>query len=141
MTTYYVDTNVLLRWLLDDDPALTAQARSYLQKAKDGEWQLVLISQIVFELDYVMRKVYGLPREETAHNLELILKSTYMEIPDRSELLSAIEWYRKSTIDLADCFLFAMAQSKKAEVLSFDGDIKKLQRGSGMKESEEISAP
>lgn len=66
MTSVVVDTNVLVSFLTDRDPAQQAQAAELLAKAADRELDVVLHQVVVIETVYVLRNLYRVGREDTA---------------------------------------------------------------------------
>lgn len=126
MKTYFADTNVFLRFLLKDNPEFTKKARSYFILAKNKQIRIIVLSVIVLEIEYVLRKVYSQSRQEIAKKISSLVKSIYFEIEDRSLWLDVLASYPKANIDPVDILLFEKAKANDAEVLSFDKDFKKL---------------
>ena len=126
MTKYVVDTNVFLRFLLKDNKKYFNQARKYLTRAKERKITLILLPQVVFEIDYVLKGVYSLSRKESANILSSLIKSPDLEVKERKILIETIEKYKKINIDLVDIYLSAVAKQQKAKILSFDKDFKKI---------------
>lgn len=130
MKRYIVDANVLLRFFLRDHRKHFQVAKSYLNAAKEGKVELTLIPTTVFELNYVLRGVYTLTRKEAAEILAQLVKTPYINVVNRDILISAVERYKKVSIDLTDIYIYLLAEKEKAEVLTFDKDFDKLKQGS-----------
>ena len=126
MTRYVVDTNVFLRFLLKDNKKYFSQAKKYFLQAKEGKIILILLPPVVFEIDYVLKGVYSLSRQESAKILSFLVKSPDLEVEERKILIEAIEKYKKINIDLVDIYLATAAKQQKAKMLSFDKDFKKI---------------
>ncbi|OIO15495.1 hypothetical protein COV53_04005 [Candidatus Gottesmanbacteria bacterium CG11_big_fil_rev_8_21_14_0_20_37_11] len=126
MKKYFIDTNILLRFLLKDNKLLFAQAEKYLKDAERGEIQLILLPTVLFEIDYVLRGVYLLKRKESAELLSTLAKTTYLQIDHREIFIRSVEKYKQLNIDLFDIYLYFKARAENAEVLSFDKDFRKL---------------
>lgn len=127
MKSYYIDANVFLRFLLKDDTDLYTEAESFLRQASDGKIKIVLLSEILLEINYVLRSVYSLNRKEIAEKLSSIIKTPYIQVPDRTALIEALEKYKKINVDLADLILYEKAEENGAEVFTFDAtDFKKI---------------
>lgn len=126
MLTYYLDANVILRFLLRDNEKFYSQAKEVFTSAQQGEVQLVVTIETILELNYVLRGVYTLSREKTAEQLSVIVSTPYLDISDRSILSNALQKYLQLNVDFADCILFEKARAADAEVFSFDSDMKKL---------------
>lgn len=126
MNTYFLDTNVILRVLLNDNPSQAQQGKEFFDRARQGELTLVIIPAIILEIEYVLRKVYQVPREERRNLIVRLIETPYLEIRDRKLLQRTLDRYNSDPFDLVDFFLFESAQDEGAEVLSFDKDFKKL---------------
>ncbi len=129
MKIYFADTNVFLRFLLKDNPKFTKKARSYFTLAKNKQIRIIVLSAIILEIEYVLRKVYSQPRREIAKKISSLVKSIYFEIEDRGLWLDSLALYSKANLDLVDIFLFEKAKINGAEVLSFDQDFSKIKEG------------
>lgn len=128
MKRYYIDTNVILRFLLRDNEEYYKKAAGYFEDAKTGNLELHLISEVIFEIDYVLRGVYSVSKQEIVEICLKLVKSPSLKISDRSVLIQALEVYKILNIDLFDIYLYYYAQSKKSIVLSFDRDFEKLKK-------------
>jgi len=126
MTTYYLDANVLLRFLLQDNKSLARQAESYLTKAKKGQIQLIITPQVIFEINYVLQKVYELKKSQIIDYLSVLVKTPYLQVESRQVLINSLKTYTQTNINLVDIYLFHLAKSQNAQVLSFDKHFVKL---------------
>lgn len=126
MKEYLVDTNVFLRFLLKDDLKHFKIANKFFTQAKKGKVILILIPEVVFELDYVLRGVYSLSKKETADILANLIKSPTLQVDDREVLIKTVEKYKKLNIELVDIFLYQTVQKEKLQILSFDKDFSKV---------------
>ena len=97
-----LDTNVLVRLLLVDDPAQSAKARRLVERAEaDGE--PIFVSQLVLcETVWVMQSTYAMPRREIDRMLSNLLASSTLTIRDADQALRALEAFRAGKGDFAD---------------------------------------
>ena len=128
MKVYFADTNIFIRFLIGDNLKQAKQAGDYFALAKAKKIQIVVLSEIILEIDYVFKKVYGLSRLEISQKLSDLVSSPYFDPEDRSIWIRSFDTYRKTSFDLVDIFLFEKAKSENGEVLSFDRDFKKLKK-------------
>ncbi|MDO8610658.1 MAG: PIN domain-containing protein [bacterium] len=128
MKKYYIDTNIILRYILKDDLALWDKAKNYFLSAKNQQIKIVLIPEIIIEVEYVLRKKYKQNRNIITRCLYYFIQTSYFDLTNRTILQNALLAYIKTNIDLVDLYLFFIANSNNAEVLSFDKDFKKLQK-------------
>lgn len=93
-----VDSNLVIRWLLDDDPRQTRMAASVF---KGGE--TIYISHLVLaETAWVLSRTYRLPREAIAGALRAVVTMPDAEIQDRNVVLTALDAYQAGGPGLAD---------------------------------------
>ncbi|PXW70066.1 putative nucleic-acid-binding protein [Blastomonas natatoria] len=116
-----LDTNVLARWLLNDDPV---QA----QIADDAATQPFLLIWTVFtELGWVLEKAAGVPRPIVAQMMEQLLTFDNAHMENAAAVEWAIERYRLGA-DWADMMHLAAAPVDADSFVTFD---KKLARQAG----------
>ena len=128
MKKYFIDTNVILRFLLHDNEEYYNKAAGYFEDAKAGKIELNLIPEVVFEIDYVLRGVYSLSKQEVVEVCSRLARSPSLKIVDRNILIDTLEKYKAMNIDLFDIYLYNFALSKKASILSFDRDFNKFEK-------------
>lgn len=113
----YLDTNVLVRHLTGDPPAMAARATALLRAAE----RLDLPDLIVAEVVYVLESFYRVPREQVAELARAIIAFPAIETEDPPRLLRAIELYERVRLDFADAYLVACAErADHRSVVSFD---------------------
>ena len=128
MKKYFLDTNVILRFLLKDNEVYFSQTKNYFEKAKKGEIELNLIPEVLFEIDYVLRGVYSLSKNEVVDILLKLIKTPYLKISSRGMLIATVDKYKSINVDLFDIYLYYFSLSKESSVLSFDKDFSKISK-------------
>jgi predicted nucleic acid-binding protein len=119
----FVDTNVLVRHLTGDPPAMAARATAYLASASD----LYLTDLIVAETVYVLESFYEVPRSQIAEVMQSLVAFSSIVTVDPALLLRAIEVYEVDRLDFAEAYLVACAESTGiGAVASFDKAIDRL---------------
>lgn len=112
MNKTLVDTNVILRYLLDDneDQALLAE-----HLIDGGAWTT---PEVLAEVTYVLEHYYGIERREIATALFQIAHKLDFEQPDVS--FEAIKEYDATNLDFVDCMIVAYDKLNISKVFSFD---------------------
>jgi len=126
---YLIDTNVILRYLLDDHKLFSPRAKAFMQEVAKGAKKAELPSVVVVECVYVMEKFYEIPKNEVVDRLSRILNIKGIDNPDKSEILDALVKYENSGADIVDCILAAKSSPQRV-IVSFDKDFKKLKANS-----------
>jgi predicted nucleic acid-binding protein len=121
-----LDTNVLLRFFLQDDPKLSPAATAFFQKAEEEEMELWLEAAIVAEVTFVMSKVYRRPRAVIADALLDFLQYPFIAIPNREVVNDALLRYRNHGVEFPDALVAALAAEKKVPAVTFDRDLDKF---------------
>jgi predicted nucleic-acid-binding protein len=118
------DTNVLLRWLLQDD---MRQAKIVDEFLESKSLKRVHISDLVIaESVWVMQSVYRLSREEIAESLSIILDYPKF-ISNKILFRSVIELYTQNVgISFADCMISLYASiNNTGPLFTFDEKLTK----------------
>jgi predicted nucleic-acid-binding protein len=87
-----------------------------------------LLTEIVFEIEYVLRKVYRFSKTDLQEVLSGFIQNDYLEVTNRRLLMAVVKKYGELNLSLADLFLFYSAKAERAEVFSFDRDFARLKR-------------
>ena len=113
-----VDTNVLLRYILNDNPEMNQKANEIM----DGN--VFTVPEVLAEVAYVMTKVYKAIREDTATYLAAIVEDVDIEHP--LAVKEAIKIYADNNLDFVDCMLIAYNHIDGTTVFTFDKKMNKL---------------
>jgi predicted nucleic-acid-binding protein len=127
MKKFFIDTNVVLRFFLRDNERFYGETVAHFQKAKEGKIEINLIPEVIFEIDYVLRGVYSLSKNEVADIILKLVKTPYLKIDNRGLIIKTVEKYKAINVDLFDIYLYFLAKSKNASVISFDKDLLKIE--------------
>jgi predicted nucleic-acid-binding protein len=122
---YLIDTNIVLRYLLDDHKIHSAKAKAFLLQVSHGKRKVEIPAVVIVECIYVLEKFYTVPRNEIVESISRILNFTGIVNADRSEILEALLKYKTSNTDIVDCILAAHSSPEKV-VVSFDKGLEKL---------------
>ncbi|WP_296644187.1 PIN domain-containing protein [Roseinatronobacter sp.] len=115
-----LDTNVLVRFLVQDDPEqarLAGAAIDALTETVPG----FISREVLIELVWVLERAYRLSKPDIAGALDGLLASAELEIEDADAVGSALELYRNDGFGFADLMIAAAARRAGAsELLTFD---------------------
>ena len=121
-----VDTNALLRFLLDDVPHQVEKVKQKLNLAKLGKIELVVPQIVIFEIVFNLKKLYEFEKERVIEGVKIILSTPYLKIQDRDFFNLAVQLFQENKLSFVDCFLAAYAQDINGEIFSFDKNLNKL---------------
>ena len=126
MPRYLVDTNVLLRFLLEDHPELSPMAVGLFREAADGNCTLILTDMALAEAVWVLTSHYGIPHQEVAKTLARLITRPGMRCWNTDLLLDSLSRLEATGCDFLDCYLAAQAKASGDTVASFDTDFRKF---------------
>jgi predicted nucleic-acid-binding protein len=98
-----VDTNILVRYLVEDDVAQTDRAEAVLRSGP-----VLVVKTVVLEIEWVLRSVYEFGRPVIANGITRLLGLPGVEIEDRPAVARALVWYGQG-LDFADALHLASA--------------------------------
>jgi len=102
-----LDTNVLVRFLVEDDPEQFERARRLI-KREVGHDEPVLISLLVLlEAEWVLRSRYDLSKADILAVLSSLLETSDLQFEDEPSIEEAVFTWKDSVADFADSLINA----------------------------------
>jgi len=121
----YLDTNVILRYLTQDDPSQADRARLFLEQVQSGTITVTTSEAVIAEVVYVLssRALYDLPRPDIKTHLANIISLRGLKLPNKRTYLRALDLYETANLDFVDALNVAhMERSGIQTIVSFDRD-------------------
>jgi predicted nucleic-acid-binding protein len=105
-----LDTNVLIRYFVKDDPRQTQAAEELLDTLTPERpgWLGVVV---LVELVWALRFTYRFQREGIVRVIESLLRSRDVVVEQENLAYQALSLYRNSKADFADCLIAASARA------------------------------
>lgn len=118
-----VDTNVLVRLLVEDDEEQSRQAEAFVRSA--GR---VFVSHVVMvETAWVLTGAHGMTREQLSRALEIMLAMDSLAVERPEIVVEALKSFTNSKADFADCLIAATARAAgELPLATFDHDASRL---------------
>lgn len=107
-----VDTNVVIRFLVDDQPAEGKRARRVFEAHR-----VLVPESVLLESEWVLRAVYGFSRKEISRAFRALLQVPTVVVDDRALVMQVIDWFDEG-FDFADALHYA--RSTELEFKTFD---------------------
>lgn len=117
-TRKLIDANIILRYLLNDNPEMSEKAKEIIN---DGAFT---IPEVMAEVIYVLKGVYKVERQEISDVLQEFLKE--IKIENYEVMREALQIFKDTSLDFVDCILIARNRILKNEVVSFDKKLNKV---------------
>lgn len=120
-----VDTNVLVRYLTQDDASQARRANTLIAEATAGGRRCFIGPVVLCELFWVLQGAYGRNKPDLLRTLDLIIATKQFEIGEKDVVREALEAYRLGGADFAD-YLIGAANRRAGcdETVTFDRRLK-----------------
>jgi predicted nucleic-acid-binding protein len=119
-----LDTNVLVRFLVVDDPDQTEQARSLLANEAAAGRPCFVGDIVLCETVWVLSRGYRVSRPEIIAILRRLLDSSQLRFKDSYQIENAVEAFERRRGDFADYLIREQAQVEKCRaVATFDREL------------------
>lgn len=99
-----IDTNILARFLAQDDADQSQRADSLLQALSTQDPGFVSLVSII-ELAWVLRSRYRVSKSELIQSFERLLNSPELVIENQPAVSQALDRFGKAKSDFADCLI------------------------------------
>lgn len=104
-----VDTNVILRHVLNDHENHSPRAAALFMKVRRGEQSVFCPDTAIFEAVHILHGLAGAPRDRTATVLLGLVELPLFRMDHKSAIIAALEfWVSQSPLDYADCYHLAL---------------------------------
>ena len=114
-----LDTNVIVRVLLNDDEVQSARARDVLNGLREDRPGYVSVATFL-ELEWVLRSTGDMPRERVADALQSLLETTALRVQHMTQVALAVRAYRGGA-DFADALIAGLCDMAGCErIVTFD---------------------
>jgi len=123
-----IDTNILVRYFLQDDPEQSKIVTGFFENKISEENPAFINIIILCELVWVLEASYKIQKQKLVELLEkiLITKQFIVQSPDIVWL--SLSDYKKNKADFSDCLIGRINQAQEcAYTVSFDDSCKKLE--------------
>lgn len=108
----YIDTNYLLRYMLNDIPEQSEKAAEAIAEGAE------IYPEIVPEAVYVLHKIYGIGRKDVADALLDVIED--IEVERKEQIREALTLFKDTRLDYVDCLLLAGFLSGNNDFATFD---------------------
>jgi predicted nucleic-acid-binding protein len=121
-----VDTNLIIRYLVQDDEKHAKAAGKLIDACDRGEVEIVILPVVLAESVFVLESFYQRQRPDIAEVLRGLITSPGVEISESTVHLDALDRYRRTKIHFVDCLIAATAAARDMPVASLDQDFRKF---------------
>ena len=122
-----LDTNVLVRYLVQDDAAQGELAARLIGRGVRAGNPLFVPVSVLLELEWVLRSAFGFEKSAVLTTLSRLLASFELSFQAEGAVETALAQYERGAADFADCVHAALAsQAGQVPLWTFDKAAAKL---------------
>jgi len=128
LNNYWLDTNIILRYLTKDNETLSPKAKTIIDNIANYKGFVYINTLVLHEVIYILENVYNIDRKAILDSISNLISISNINIIDvnKQSLKLALKDYTKTKIDFPDCVYKQVCLENKYKLLSFDKDFKKL---------------
>ena len=106
-----LDTNVLVRLLVEDDAAQLAAARKLIRRCLNAGVALFIPITVALELEWVLRSSFGFDKVAVVATLSKLLSTLELVFESERSLELALMLYRDGPAGFSDCLHTALVNT------------------------------
>ena len=115
-----LDTNVLVRYVMQDDPKQALKATALIESLTDDNPGFITVISVL-ELYWVLTACYDLTNDQVKQALDVLLRTRQIVVDRADQVVRALRVFGTSKADFADCLIERTASSAGCEqTLTFD---------------------
>ena len=118
MTSVFVDSNLLLRLITNDDHAQSEKAAKLFSRAREGKVRLVSGPPVLFEVAWTLRSRYRQSGEAILDVIEAMLATPGLDLLDHDRTAAALKLARHAGMEFADAYVAASARDGGCDALA-----------------------
>lgn len=121
MNVSFLDANIFIRYLTNDDPVKADKVEKLLDLAAKGKGRLMTTELVIAEVVWVLESFYKLYNSNIGPMIKAILATPGLEVINGPLVEKAIEQYMARNIDFIDGYIVAvMTHHNVSEIFSYD---------------------
>ena len=125
-----LDTNVLLRYLAQDDPRQSRRATEIVERRLTGQEPGFVSLVTILEVAWVLKSLFKRSRHEIANDIEMLLAADTLEVQNEQEVYLAIVSLRNGIGTFEDALIGSLGIWRGCSAtLTFDKDAAKRLHG------------
>ena len=110
-----IDTNILVRYIVQDDEEQARLASSVLEGKLDENNQGLVSAVVLCELVWVLRRAYGYGKGQVVEVLQALMSSADLMVDRADDAWRALREYESGPADFPDYYMGQMNRTLHAE--------------------------
>ena len=100
-----IDTNVLVRLIVADEPRQAAVARNFIRERCSSADPGFVSNVVLAEIAWILATGYGYSRLQVADAIDQIMETAQLQVESSTDIAAALVEYRAGPADFADCLV------------------------------------
>lgn len=122
-----LDTNVLIRFFTLDQNENRENLYSFFESLESGEIHVELKLIVLFQVIFVLKSFYKIPKEKISSSLIDLLKYAGITMKEKKIVQRTLALWRDKNVEIVDCYLIACLEKDAQNILySYDRDFDKF---------------
>jgi predicted nucleic-acid-binding protein len=122
-----LDTNILVRFLTLDKGGKYQNLYAFFESLERGEMKVELKLIVLFQVVFVLKSFYKIPKKYIADSLLDLLKYQGITIKDKKIIQRTLGLWNDKNVEIVDCYLIACLEKDTQNLLySYDRDFDKF---------------
>ena len=122
-----LDTNIIVRFLTSDRSPKYKNLYAFFITLEQGSTSVELKILVFFQVIFVLKSFYKVPKEEIANGILGLLKFKGIRISEKKIVRRTLELWREKNFEIVDCYLIAHLEGDTQNLLySYDHDLDKF---------------
>ncbi|MCC6943899.1 MAG: PIN domain-containing protein [Thermomicrobiales bacterium] len=128
MSLPFLDANVFLRYLTQDEPDHFRRSNDLMMRLIAGDVSAIASTSVILEVIFTLHRSYKLPRTEIVAAMSILLSASGIVVEQKPAVMEALHLFAEhSALSMADCFHVAwMRANGLTEIISFDRGFDRL---------------
>lgn len=121
----FIDTNVFLRFLLDEDSEQHRDSVKLFAAIAEGKFSPYTSNIVVAEITHVLTRIYKQPKSIVLSSIEKLLTIRNLTIIEKTNTKDAVKLYKTFSMKFGDC-LIATQVPNGVTLVTYDTDFLKV---------------
>jgi predicted nucleic-acid-binding protein len=126
MKRYLLDTNAILRFLLNDNLQQAEEVDTLFQQAKNGLAEIHIPFAAIYESVFVLDKRYKLSKIEFIPPLLELIQQQAVKVEEKDRLIASMQLFLSQSISFFDAIVAIQAKQLDLELFTFDKKLKQV---------------
>lgn len=127
MPSPFLDTNIILRHLLQDHPDHSPRASKLIVEIEQGNVVVHTADTVIFEAVFTLERTHRIPKSKIRDGLLALINLPGIELPGKRRLERVFDLYVELNISFIDAYHAVMCEQMGVEeIFSFDRDFDRV---------------